>query len=107
VIIGLLLGKPAGVMLFSWLGVRFRIADLPAGATWSGMHGVAWLAGIGFTMSLFVGSLAFGDGLMLVSAKVGILVASIMAGAIGWPLLTRGPSAGSTDAAATADANAA
>jgi NhaA family Na+:H+ antiporter len=107
VIIGLLLGKPAGVMLFSWLGVRFRIADLPAGATWSGMHGVAWLAGIGFTMSLFVGSLAFGDGPMLVSAKVGILVASIMAGAIGWRLLARGQSAGSADAAATADANAA
>jgi len=107
VIIGLLLGKPAGVMLFSWLGVRFRIADLPAGATWSGMHGVAWLAGIGFTMSLFVGGLAFGDGPMLDTAKVGILVGSTMAGAIGWRLLARGQSAGSADAAATADANAA
>ena len=71
------------------------------------LSGVAWLAGIGFTMSLFVGSLAFGDGPMLVSAKVGILIASIMAGAIGWRLLTRGQSAGSAHAAATADANAA
>ena len=107
VIIGLLLGKPAGVMLFSWLGVRFRIADLPAGATWSGVHGVAWLAGIGFTMSLFVGSLAFGEGPMLVSAKVGILAASIVAGVIGWRLLARTRATGAADAAATADANAA
>ena len=107
VIIGLVLGKPAGVMLFSWLGVRFRIADLPSGVTWSGIHGVAWLAGIGFTMSLFVGSLAFGDGPMLDSAKVGILAASIMAAAIGWRLLSRNWSAGAVDAATTADANAA
>jgi len=107
VIIGLLLGKPAGVMLFSWLGVRLRIADQPLGATWSGVHGVAWLAGIGFTMSLFVGSLAFGDGPMLDSSKVGILVASIMAGVIGWRLLTRSRSTTAADGATTADANAA
>lgn len=88
VIAGLLIGKPAGIMLFSWLAVKFRFAHLPGRVSWRDLHGTAWLAGIGFTMSLFVGNLAFGEGEMLVAAKVGILVGSFVAGTVGW-LLTR------------------
>jgi NhaA family Na+:H+ antiporter len=89
VIAGLVLGKPAGVMLFSWLVIFMRIARKPARVTWGQLHGAAWLAGIGFTMSLFVASLAFGEGRLLVAAKVGILVGSIVAGTVGWRLLSR------------------
>jgi NhaA family Na+:H+ antiporter len=91
VIVGLLIGKPGGIMLFSWIAVRLGWADLPAGASWKTLHGVAWLAGIGFTMSLFVGSLAFGESLLYDAAKVGILVASAIAGIVGWRLLSANP----------------
>jgi NhaA family Na+:H+ antiporter len=94
VIAGLLLGKPAGVMLFSWLSVRSGVAELPSRVTWRHLHGAGWLAGIGFTMSLFVGSLAFGAGAMLAAAKVGILVASVLAGVVGWRLLVSANSVG-------------
>jgi NhaA family Na+:H+ antiporter len=89
VVLGLLVGKPAGVMLFSWLVVRLRVAQLPAGVSWRSLHGSAWLAGIGFTMSLFVGGLAFGEGPLLNAAKVGILAGSVIAGSIGWFLTRR------------------
>lgn len=88
VMAGLLIGKPAGVMLFSWLAVRFGWAELPADTSWRALHGVAWLAGIGFTMSLFVGSLAFGESPLYDAAKVGILVGSALAGITGWRLLS-------------------
>ena len=90
VIVGLLVGKPVGVMLFSWLAVRLRFADVPANVSWRDLHGAAWLAGIGFTMSLFVGSLAFGEGsAQLTAAKVGILIGSLVAGTVGWYLTRR------------------
>lgn len=88
VTIGLLLGKPAGVMLFSWLAVRAGVAHLPGAVSWRQLHGAAWLAGIGFTMSLFVGGLAFGEGELLDAAKLGILAASAVAGLVGWWLVT-------------------
>jgi len=87
VALGLLIGKPVGVMFFSWLSVRLGVADLPSNVTWRELHGAAWLAGIGFTMSLFVGSLAFGEGPLLAAAKVGILVGSLLAGIVGWRLV--------------------
>ncbi len=90
VIVGLLVGKPVGVMLFSWLAVRLRFADVPANVSWRDLHGAAWLAGIGFTMSLFVGNLAFGEGsAQLTAAKVGILIGSLVAGTVGWYLTRR------------------
>lgn len=92
VVLGLLLGKPAGVMLFSWLAIRSGVAHLPGGVSWQHLHGASWLAGIGFTMSLFVGSLAFGEGEMLIAAKLGILIASAAAGVIGWLLVSRATS---------------
>lgn len=89
VIAGLLIGKPVGIYFFSKLAVRSGMAKLPTGVTWAQMHGVAWLGGIGFTMSLFVASLAFQTSALNDSAKVGVLLASTVAGMIGWILLRR------------------
>jgi len=91
VFVGLLLGKPAGIFLAAWLAVRLGIAELPSAVRWSHIHGAGWLGGIGFTMSLFVASLAFGAGPMLSLAKLGILAASAVAACIGSILLLRIP----------------
>jgi NhaA family Na+:H+ antiporter len=87
VIAGLVVGKQVGVTLGAWLVVRLGLADLPEGTTWWHLYGASWLAGIGFTMSLFVGALAFGEGPLLDAAKLGILAASLVAGGVGWALL--------------------
>jgi Na+:H+ antiporter, NhaA family len=84
VLAGLVLGKPLGVLLASWLAVKTRIASLPEGATWGQVAGVAVLCGIGFTMSLFIANLAFpGQEDQLAATKVGILAASLLAGVAG------------------------
>lgn len=87
IVLGLVLGKPIGITLMAWLAVRFGLATLPAQATWRALHGVSWLGGIGFTMSLFIAGLAFADQGLLDSAKVGILGASLVAGLVGWGML--------------------
>ncbi len=87
VFFGLLIGKQVGVMLASWVTVRLNLAALPSGTTWRQLYGVSWLAGIGFTMSLFIASLAFDDAGSLAEAKVGILGASLVAGVVGFALL--------------------
>jgi NhaA family Na+:H+ antiporter len=87
IMVGLVLGKQIGVTLFSWLVVKVGLAELPAGVTWVQLYGVSWLAGIGFTMSIFIANLAFGEGEELAMAKVGILLASLIAGAVGWVFL--------------------
>ena len=87
VVLGLLLGKPIGITLASWLAVRSGIASLPAGVSWGHIHAAGWLGGIGFTMSLFVAGLAFADERLLTMAKLGILAASLVAGIIGSVLL--------------------
>ena len=89
VLLGLVVGKQVGVTLFSWLAVRLGLAALPSGVTWQHVYGASWLAGIGFTMSLFVAGLAFGESDSLERAKVGLLAASALAGAAGWLLLSR------------------
>jgi Na+:H+ antiporter, NhaA family len=89
VALGLLIGKPLGITLFAWLAVKMRLASLPAEVSWSAVHGAAWLGGIGFTMSLFIGGLAFTDTALNDAAKIGILVGSALAGFIGWFLLSR------------------
>ena len=89
VLIGLIVGKVLGVTFASLASVRLGIAYLPDQVGWSQMHGVSWLAGIGFTMSLFIANLAFGSGPLLDSAKLGILAASFLAGVTGWLLLRR------------------
>lgn len=88
IIAGLVLGKQIGVTLFAWLAVRAGWAEMPSGASWRQIYGVAWLTGIGFTMSLFIGGLAFEDPVALDSSKIGILVASLISGIGGWILLS-------------------
>jgi NhaA family Na+:H+ antiporter len=87
VIVGLVAGKAVGVSLLSWLAVRGGRAMLPDGVTWPHIVGVGLLAGVGFTMSLFVSELAFGPGALLDAAKLGILIASLTAGVCGYLLL--------------------
>ena len=87
---GLLLGKPIGIGLASWLAVRIRWAMLPAGVSWNHIHGAAWLGGIGFTMSLFIAALAFPNPELLKMAKFGILGGSLCAGITGFIILLRG-----------------
>lgn len=83
VMAGLIFGKQIGVFAASFLAVKFKWADLPSGMTWKRLYGISWLTGIGFTMSLFIASLAFGDSEFLSSAKTGILLASLIAGTVG------------------------
>jgi NhaA family Na+:H+ antiporter len=87
VAVGLLFGKFIGVLGFSWVLVKTGISTLPKRATWGHMVGVAALAGIGFTMSLFISALAFEEANMINQAKYGILLASVTAGSIGLLLL--------------------
>lgn len=83
VVTGLLVGKFTGVLLFTWLMVKSGIATLPEGATWRHITGIAVLAGIGFTMSLFISGLAFQKPELVEQAKYGILIASVLAGTLG------------------------
>jgi NhaA family Na+:H+ antiporter len=79
----LVLGKPLGILAFSWLAVKLGFAALPAGSTWRGILLLGMLGGIGFTMSIFIANLAFHDEELLASAKLGVLVASVVAGSCG------------------------
>lgn len=87
VIVGLFVGKQVGVFGFSWLAVKLGIAQMPEGATLRMVYGTALLAGIGFTMSLFIANLAFPEGRGLGDAKVGTLAASILSGCMGYVVL--------------------
>lgn len=86
---GLIIGKQIGILLFSWLGVRFGMASLPKGVCWRHVYGAGWLGGIGFTMSVFITTLAFDDPAMLTVAKLAILAASVLSAVGGWLLLRR------------------
>ncbi len=87
VIFGLLLGKPLGIFCFSWLAVRFKLCSLPEGVSWRQIFGLGVLAGIGFTMSLFIAELAFTEESLLHTAKIGILAGSLLAGVLGYLIL--------------------
>jgi len=87
---GLFIGKQIGVFGFSWVAIRLNWADLPADATWRQFYGVALLCGIGFTMSLFIGLLAFDDAVLQEAAKLGVLVGSLLSGLCGFLLLSLG-----------------
>lgn len=87
VLLGLLLGKPIGISLFAWLSTRLRFAVRPAETTWWQVVGASVLCGIGFTMSLFIATLAFGEGYLLYMAKIGTLCASTLASICGVLLL--------------------
>ncbi|HEX2560769.1 Na+/H+ antiporter NhaA [Phenylobacterium sp.] len=84
VALGLFLGKQIGVFLFTWLAVRLRLADRPEDATWGQVWGVSILCGIGFTMSLFIGLLAFANQpLFEAEVKIGVLAGSLLSAALG------------------------
>ena len=87
VILGLVAGKPIGILLVSWLSLKAGLARLPEGVTWRHMAGGSFLAGIGFTMALFIAGLAFADDSLLRSAKVGVLLASAASAVIGMSIL--------------------
>jgi NhaA family Na+:H+ antiporter len=87
VVAGLVVGKPLGITLFAWIAARLGVRDLPTGATWRSLTGVAAVAGIGFTVSLFVTSLAFADPELVDAARIGILVASLAASLLGAAIL--------------------
>lgn len=88
VALGLFLGKQFGVFAFSFLAIKMRLAVLPEGARWSQLYGVAMLCGIGFTMSLFIGLLAFaGNPLLQDETKLGVLLGSFLSAVLGSILL--------------------
>jgi NhaA family Na+:H+ antiporter len=89
IVVGLLLGKQLGITLFAWLAVKSGISEMPQEVSWLHIYGASWLAGIGFTMSLFISDLAFADSPLLDVAKLGILTASLIAGLAGWSILRR------------------
>lgn len=83
VVLALVVGKPLGILLSSWLLVRLGWCRLPAGMSWAWMWLIGCLAGIGFTMSIFIATLAFGDDGLLSAAKLGVLLASALAAVLG------------------------
>ncbi len=89
VFFGLILGKPLGIVAFSWLAVKMGIASLPHHVGWRMVSAVGLLAGIGFTVSIFISSLAFSDPAMLTDAKAAVLGASVIAGVVGYIGLRR------------------
>ena len=81
--LGLFIGKPVGILACVWLATRLGVARLPEGADWLGLLGVAWLAGIGFTMSLFIGVLAFEAAGLMDQVRLGVLAGSTLAALAG------------------------
>ena len=89
VILGLFVGKPLGITLFSLVGVALKACSLPPGVQWKHVLGVGFLGGIGFTMSIFIAVLAFGDPAMIDQAKMAILAGSLISGVTGYLFLFR------------------
>lgn len=87
VFFGLLLGKPIGIILFSFIVVKTKLASLPEHANWGHMLGAGILGGVGFTMAIFVANLAFDDPAIVTTAKLAILSASLIAGVVGFLVL--------------------
>ena len=90
---GLLFGKQFGVWLAVWMAVRFKCARMPHGATWRGVYGIGLVSGVGFTMSLFIGTLAFArfDPQYLTAVRLGVLTGSFVSGLLGYLLLRSTP----------------
>ncbi len=89
IFLGLVVGKPVGIFLASWLAVKCRIAVLPRGVKWAPLIGVVCMGGVGFTMSIFIDTLAFaGQPEIVDAAKISILVASTSAAVLGWAVVS-------------------
>jgi len=89
IIAGLVVGKPIGITLMTWLAVKSGKGFLPQGVNWLQVVGAGCLAGIGFTMSLFIADLAWNDEALIANAKIGILTASLISGILGFVFLSR------------------
>lgn len=87
IIVGLFVGKTVGVTLFSWLGVKLKLGSLPTRSSWKHIIGLGMLAGIGFTMSIFISLLSFSDELHITEAKFAVLCASVISGLVGFIFL--------------------
>ncbi len=84
IILGLVIGKPLGVLIAMWIGIQVGQINLPKGVDWEMMISVSFLTGIGFTISTFIASLAIADPILLVASKVAILIASLISGILGF-----------------------
>ncbi len=84
VMLGLIIGKQIGITGATYAVVKLGLTSLPEGVTWKHIYGASWLAGVGFTMALFISNLAFRDSALLASAKAGVLAASVIAGIGGY-----------------------
>src|SRR5262249_5941877 len=91
ILAGLILGKPFGIMSAALIAVKTGIAKLPQAVSWKSLLGYACLAGIGFTMSLFIAMLAFADAALVDAAKRGIILGSLLAGVAGAVMLNLRP----------------
>ena len=91
IILGLVAGKQLGVFGMTWLLVKTGVARLPHGATWRHVYAIACLAGIGFTMSLFIGGLSFADPALMNETRLGVLTGSLISGLLGYVLLMSTP----------------
>ena len=100
ILLGLVVGKPVGIVLFSWFAVRAGLGTLPSGVRMSHVLGIGMLGGIGFTMALFVGDLAFANDEDLAAAKLGILTASTLSALLGLGVLARSGAADASPSAA-------
>ncbi len=89
IVLGLVVGKPAGILAGAWLAARLRLAAKPATYSWRQLLGAGALGGIGFTMSLFIAGQAFPDAADFTAAKIAIFLASSIAGVIGSAILWR------------------
>jgi Na+:H+ antiporter, NhaA family len=89
VMIGLVVGKPLGIIGFAKAAVKMGLAQIPTGVSWKQLNAVGLLAGIGFTVSIFISSLAFDDATQLMEAKTAVLGASVIAGVLGYLTLRR------------------
>jgi NhaA family Na+:H+ antiporter len=84
---GLIIGKPLGIFLFSFVAVSSGLCALPLGLKWKHVLGIGFLAGIGFTMSIFITLLAYDDAMLITESKISILLASVVSGLLGYSWL--------------------
>lgn len=88
IVLGLFLGKPIGIFFMSWLSVKLKVAELPAGSNWTHVLGLGLLGGIGFTMSIFIALLSFKSEFFQNEAKFAVLTASVLSGVFGYVILS-------------------
>ena len=87
IVLGLAVGKVAGITLFPWVASKFGLAELPDAVSWTHVIGIGLLGGIGFTVAIFIAGLAFVNPVLVNDAKMGIMGASLMAGLVGYGVL--------------------